>query len=98
MARSGRAAVLALIAALTTGRLLMAMELDMELAPWGAVNDGVMGGLSRSRMVPPENDTAVFEGDVSLENNGGFASVRSRPGPLPTAGTSRLVVRANGAT
>ena len=40
------------------------------------VNDGVMGGLSESRF---RNDPegALFEGTVSLENDGGFASVRS---------------------
>ena len=40
------------------------------------VNDNVMGGVSKSRFTyAPEG--IVFEGDVSLENGGGFASVRS---------------------
>ena len=39
------------------------------------VNDDVMGGRSSSRFViDPEG--VIFEGAVSLENNGGFASVR----------------------
>lgn len=57
------------------------------------VNDGVMGGLSRSRISTTENDTAVFEGDTSLANNGGFASVRGRPPVMPSADSSRLAVR-----
>lgn len=46
---------------------------------WRAINDVVMGGRSNSRMVITENQTAIFEGYVSLENYGGFASVRSAP-------------------
>jgi NADH dehydrogenase [ubiquinone] 1 alpha subcomplex assembly factor 1 len=43
---------------------------------WFVVNDGVMGGVSSSN-VKLENGVLVFEGQVRLENNGGFASVRS---------------------
>jgi len=43
---------------------------------WCIVNDGVMGGLSSSK-VNVENDEIIFSGNVSLENNGGFASLRS---------------------
>ncbi len=44
---------------------------------WGAVDDVVMGGVSESsiRLV---DGYAVFSGDVSTENSGGFASVRTR--------------------
>ncbi|MBD2580584.1 CIA30 family protein [Oscillatoria sp. FACHB-1406] len=46
-------------------------------AIWGAVDDVVMGGVSESnlRFV---NDCAVFAGNVSVANSGGFASVRNR--------------------
>lgn len=43
--------------------------------PWVAVNDDVMGGVSRSRLERSEGGH-VFVGELSLENNGGFASVR----------------------
>jgi monofunctional biosynthetic peptidoglycan transglycosylase len=49
--------------------------LDLALDPWQAVNDGVMGGVSAGRMVASEQGLR-FEGVLSLENNGGFASVR----------------------
>ena len=44
---------------------------------WGAVDDVVMGGVSQSgiRLI---DDKAIFSGNVSTENNGGFASVRTR--------------------
>ena len=44
---------------------------------WGVTNDDVMGGVSSSKISTGENDVLVFSGNVSLENNGGFASLRS---------------------
>jgi monofunctional biosynthetic peptidoglycan transglycosylase len=43
---------------------------------WRIINDGVMGGLSSSTAEISDSGTLVFTGNVSLENNGGFASVR----------------------
>ncbi|MBE9047820.1 CIA30 family protein [Pleurocapsales cyanobacterium LEGE 10410] len=44
---------------------------------WGAVDDVVMGGVSQSN-IRLAGDRAIFSGNVSTENNGGFASVRTR--------------------
>ena len=44
---------------------------------WMIVNDGVMGGVSQSRLSLDEQGALVFEGRVSLDYGGGFASVRS---------------------
>jgi NADH dehydrogenase [ubiquinone] 1 alpha subcomplex assembly factor 1 len=46
---------------------------------WAAIDDRVMGGISRSRMRHGLAGHAVFEGTVSLDRGGGFASVRSSP-------------------
>jgi len=43
---------------------------------WRIVNDGVMGGLSSSNAFV-DDDKIIFSGNVSLENNGGFASLTS---------------------
>jgi len=43
---------------------------------WRIVNDTVMGGRSDSEASLTEN-SLIFTGRVSLENNGGFASIRS---------------------
>jgi len=43
---------------------------------WQIINDGVMCGISQSEMITGDSATAIFQGNVSLENNGGFASVR----------------------
>jgi uncharacterized protein YbjT (DUF2867 family) len=44
---------------------------------WGALDDVVMGGISESS-IRFANDAAVFFGNVSTANSGGFASVRTR--------------------
>lgn len=43
---------------------------------WLVVNDGVMGGLSQSKLILT-SESLILQGNISLENNGGFASVRS---------------------
>ena len=53
-------------------------EFDRAVAgEWIIVNDGVMGGLSSSRFTDSDSSFATFNGELSLENNGGFASVRA---------------------
>ncbi|MEM8953816.1 MAG: CIA30 family protein [Verrucomicrobiota bacterium] len=42
---------------------------------WPAVNDGVMGGISAGDSTIA-NNALLFKGSLSLENNGGFSSVR----------------------
>lgn len=44
---------------------------------WEIINDGVMGGKSESSFQINEDGHAVFIGYISLENNGGFASVKN---------------------
>jgi len=39
---------------------------------WYVVNDGVMGGLSQGNITYTD-DGLLFEGNISLENNGGFS-------------------------
>jgi monofunctional biosynthetic peptidoglycan transglycosylase len=44
---------------------------------WLVVNDGVMGGRSQGDAQLTEN-SMLFKGTVSLDNNGGFSSLRSQ--------------------
>jgi len=78
-------------------RLLDFADRERVIA-WRPVNDVVMGGRSGSTFLPTGNGTAVFSGRVSLENGGGFASVRSdlqQPIPATAAGV-RLSCRGDG--
>jgi hypothetical protein len=67
-----------------------------NIAAWQIVNDDVMGGVSTSRFQILTNGGAVFSGVVSLENNGGFASVRSSPAQQNLTGLGAFVVRVRG--
>ena len=64
-------------------------------AAWQVVNDDVMGGVSTSSW-GLTNGAAVFQGEVSLANYGGFASVRSLPATLELAGGDTLIIRVRG--
>jgi monofunctional biosynthetic peptidoglycan transglycosylase len=63
---------------------------------WQTVNDGVMGGVSDGRFRVTERETMEFSGTLSLANNGGFASVRSRPRTLGLQTGDALVARVRG--
>jgi monofunctional biosynthetic peptidoglycan transglycosylase len=63
---------------------------------WQTVNDGVMGGRSDGRFSVSEKGTMEFLGTLSLKNNGGFASVRSRPRELSLKEGDTLVARVKG--
>ncbi len=63
---------------------------------WLIVNDGVMGGLSRSRFVLSDRNTAVFSGNVRLENNGGFASTRTKAMQFQLDGFKGILIRVKG--
>ena len=55
-----------------------------------------MGGVSRSRLRFDPAGHALFEGEVSLAQGGGFASVRSQPGALGAPGASACVIEVFG--
>jgi len=63
---------------------------------WTPVNDVVMGGVSRSEFTQAEPGIARFSGTVSLENNGGFASVRTAPRQWQTSDAGAFVLRVRG--
>lgn len=65
--------------AIPTSALLFDFSDPESVVPWAPINDGVMGGMSSSRLRHDPAGHAGFSGQVSLANNGGFASVRCRP-------------------
>lgn len=70
----------------------------MSVSQWLPTDDRVMGGISRSRMRFDAAGHGVFEGVMSLEQNGGFASVRAEVGApsLPSATHYLVQVRGDG--
>ena len=51
-------------------------ENNIGLKNWSIVNDDVMGGISKSNLLLNDENNLIFSGNVSLKNNGGFASSR----------------------
>lgn len=64
---------------------------------WHAIDDRVMGGVSRSTLRHDPAGHAVFEGIVSLAHNGGFASVRSAPADRGHPDTQAVFIEARAA-
>lgn len=51
---------------------------NSDIQDWIVVDDAVMGGESSSTFKLNDEGIGVFEGNISLDNNGGFSSVRYR--------------------
>ncbi|MGZ8162930.1 MAG: CIA30 family protein [Methylobacter sp.] len=70
---------------------------DTEEVPcWIAINDDVMGGISQSRIELSPTATAIFSGQLSLENNGGFASIRRRADNYNLDGCTCVILKVKG--
>ena len=63
---------------------------------WEAIDDRIMGGISQSQAQYVSNVGLRFAGVVSLENNGGFASIRSKSGIYDLSETDGLTLRVRG--
>jgi len=63
---------------------------------WYTVDDVVMGGVSSSRVEIVESNTLFFSGSMTLENNGGFSSVRSDWNIVDLSGYDGALLRVMG--
>ncbi len=63
-------------AAATAGASVIRFDSPAALARWQPIGDAVMGGISSGRIDHDPQGHAVFSGNVSFANGGGFASVR----------------------
>lgn len=63
---------------------------------WLIVDDGVMGGVSQGKFSIDADGNGVFSGTVSLENNGGFSSVRHQFDKVNSTKDSKVLIRLKG--
>lgn len=61
---------------------------------WRIINDTVMGGKSEA-IVSFTSNTAILQGNLSLENNGGFSSFRSQFDDYDLSAYTHLKIRYN---
>ncbi len=63
---------------------------------WQVEDDGVMGGVSRGNLTHNEAGHAIFRGEVSLENNGGFSSIQNNFSPIDVSAYQHAILRIKG--
>ncbi len=63
---------------------------------WITINDDVMGGISQSDLQLSTTATVIFSGFLSLENKGGFASIRRLSESYNLKGCSGIMLNVKG--
>jgi hypothetical protein len=69
---------------------------ESDISNWEIVNDVVMGGQSSSEFFLNKEGHGVFKGLVSLENNGGFSSLRVRFKQKNIEGYKKVLIHLKG--
>ncbi len=77
-------------------QLIFDFNADSDMTNWYVVDDGVMGGLSQGQFRLNAEGHGEFSGDVSLDNNGGFSSIRFYSETLDLRGKTKFVLRVKG--
>ncbi len=81
-----------------TGTNMIDFTQASEHQNWTVINDNVMGGISTGGFIYLDN-MSRFRGELSLENNGGFSSVkRSIESPTHEIDSAELVFVGDGRT
>ncbi|WP_425639193.1 CIA30 family protein [Algoriphagus yeomjeoni] len=81
---------------LMSSLLVFDFSANSDWSVWEIENDTVMGGVSASKLSKSEAGHAVFTGTVSLENDGGFASMQYHFAPKNISGYTKAVIRIKG--
>ncbi len=84
------------MSAVTAGTVAEFTPEEMETLGWTIVDDGVMGGLSQGQREIGKDGILRFFGTLSLENNGGFSSLRSKNVAMDLSDAEGLVLRVKG--
>jgi len=67
-----------------------------DISDWTIVNDVVMGGKSEANFTLNAKGHGVFSGAISLENKGGFSSLRYRFSEKKVKGYTKAILRIKG--
>ncbi len=79
-----------------TEQLIFDFNKDASLENWIVVDDGVMGGRSKGSLRLTPEGHGLYEGTVSLENNGGFSSLRYRFEAMEVKPSNTIKIRLKG--
>lgn len=84
------------MAADSSDRVIFDFTETADPIAWRAIDDRIMGGCSQSQPIRVAGTGMRFSGTVSLENNGGFASIRSASAHHDLGGFQGLKLRIQG--
>ena len=76
--------------------LIFDFNYKSNLEDWRVVDDVVMGGKSSGKFKLSPDGYGVFEGNISLANNGGFSSVRHQFKQIKVNKSSKIILRIKG--
>lgn len=88
--------VLVMISAGASSQEIYDFSRESNIKDWYVVDDRVMGGRSQGSMVLSAEGHGIFDGRVSLENNGGFSSVRYQNEGITSEAYSKFRIRLKG--
>jgi NADH dehydrogenase [ubiquinone] 1 alpha subcomplex assembly factor 1 len=71
-------------------------EKEGHLKNWEIVGDNVMGGKSSGTFQINEQGNGVFQGEVSLENNGGFSLLRHQFQKIKVRSQKKILLKIKG--
>lgn len=74
-------------------KMIFDFNKEINIQDWNVIDDVVMGGKSSSQFGLNSNGFGVFEGHVSLANNGGFSSVRYQFEKIEASNYSKIKIR-----
>ena len=77
-------------------QLIFDFNHNANITDWKIVDDVVMGGRSKCQFKIDSDGNGIFSGDVSVENNGGFSSVRYQFEKINTTKESKVIIRLKG--
>jgi len=77
------------------GKVVYDFNENSTFQKWMVVDDGVMGGFSSGNLRLDENGNGIFYGYVSLDNYGGFTSIRLRK-KVSLNGYDKIILRVLG--
>lgn len=69
---------------------------NSDVQNWRILDDVVMGGRSNGEFSISEDGHGLFRGEISLENNGGFSSVRYFMNDMPIKAENTVRIRLKG--
>lgn len=81
---------------LMSSQIIFKFNKESNLQNWVVVDDVVMGGVSSGSFALHEDGFGVFKGHISLDNNGGFSSLRYRFKKIEIKDNTQVVIKLKG--